>query len=161
MMSVSTLRRGSERVGWAALVLISVMSGAVAAEERTGGIPDIMAAPLPQSRPRFATDWVDQIHSTLEMYKANYPASNFVPYLESIRRVKDGAGRGDRQGVRADMTTFFKMLATRAHGMNEVAADELTNFSEMVAPMHEYDITAPRSGAMKYGRESPPLGTYR
>jgi hypothetical protein len=161
MMNVFTVRQGSKRFIWTALLLLGLVSGAGAAEEHTGGIPDVMAPPLPQSSPSFATDWVDQIHSTLKMYQANYPTSNFVPYLESIQRVKDKAGQGDRQGVRADMTTFFKMLSTRAHKMNEVAAEELSNFSQMVAPMDEYAIPAPRSGVTQYGTELPPLGTYQ
>jgi hypothetical protein len=141
-------------------VLLSVLTGEVGAEERMGRIPDILTAPAPPS-PGLSTDWVDQIGNMLEVYKTNYPKSNFAPYLDTIRRVKVDANQGDRGAVRTEMVAFFKMLATRAHGINEVAADELTNFAQMVTPMEEYRISVPRSGASQYGTETTASGTIQ
>jgi hypothetical protein len=41
------------------------------------------------------------------------------------------------------MNRFFRMLQGRAHGINDVAADELFNFSVMVTPVQEYGISVP------------------
>jgi hypothetical protein len=61
--------------------------------------------------------------------------------------------------VKMEMGSFFKMLATRANGINEIAADELTNFAQMVAPIQEYGISVPRSGSSQYGSEVPSSGS--
>jgi hypothetical protein len=44
------------------------------------------------------------------------------------------------------MGAFFKMLRTRAHGISDVAADELFNVAVMVAPIQEYQISVPGGG---------------
>jgi hypothetical protein len=41
------------------------------------------------------------------------------------------------------MGNWFKMLRSRAHGINDVAADELFNFAVMVTPLEEYGISVP------------------
>jgi hypothetical protein len=41
------------------------------------------------------------------------------------------------------MNKFFRMLQSRAHGINDVAADELYNFAVMVTPIQEYGISVP------------------
>ena len=43
------------------------------------------------------------------------------------------------------------MLATRAYGINEGAADEPSSFAQMVTPIQEYGISIPNSGAEQYG----------
>jgi len=67
--------------------------------------------------------------------------------------VGDALSRGDRRAVKVEMGAFFKMLATRSHGINEGAADELSNFAQMVTPIEEYGISVPKSGAEQYGSE--------
>ena len=57
--------------------------------------------------------------------------------------------------VKGEMGSFFKMLATRVNGISDVAAEELTNFAQMVAPIQEYGISVPRSGSSQYGSEVP------
>ena len=41
------------------------------------------------------------------------------------------------------MNKWLQMLRHRDHGIDEVAADELFNFSLMVAPVQEYGIAVP------------------
>jgi hypothetical protein len=109
-------------------------------------------APSPTAQPRPA-GWVEEIQNSLQTYKASYPTSNFEPYLKTLGRVQDAAQRGDRRMVKTEMTGFFKMLARRSHGIDDVAADELTNFAQMVTPLEEYGIAMPRSGASQYDSE--------
>lgn len=90
-----------------------------------------------------ASTWVDEIGNSLTFYKANYPTSNFEPYLEKVSMVREALGRDDRQAVRTEMNKFFSMLRTRAHGINDVAADELFNFCLMVTPIQEFGISVP------------------
>ena len=135
------------------------------------GIPDFMAvqpsmhrdalvlmtAPA-QATPAQAT-WVDEIKNSLGVYKANYPSSNFSPYQTKLNLVGDALSRGDRRAVKGEMSAFLKMLATRAHGINESAAEELSNFAQMVTPIQEYGISVQKSGAAQYGSEVPSSGS--
>jgi hypothetical protein len=89
------------------------------------------------------TAWVDEITNSLAFYKANYPTSNFEPYAQKLTKVRDALRGGDKQAVRTEMGNWFKMLRGRAHGINEVAADELFNFAVMVTPIEEYGISVP------------------
>ena len=117
----------------------------------------LMTAPA-QATPAQAI-WVDEIKNSLEVYKANYPSSNFSPYQTKLNLVGDALSRGDRRAVKVEMSAFLKMLATRAHGINEGAADELSNFAQMVTPIQEYGILIQKSGAAQYGSEVPSSGS--
>lgn len=97
------------------------------------------------------TTWVDEIGNSLAFTAANYPLSNWEPYQQKIRVVHDAVGRGDNQVVKAEMGKWFKMLRQRDHGINEVAADELYNFSLMVTPIQEYGISVPAGGPAGLG----------
>lgn|GEM_PF-4761959 len=61
--------------------------------------------------------------------------------------------------MKIEMGSFLKMLATRAHGINEIAADELSNVAQMVTPIQEYGISVRKSGARQYGSEAPSSGS--
>lgn len=87
--------------------------------------------------------WIDELSNSLTFYKSNYPSSNWEPLEKRLAAAREALGRADQQGVRKEMTKFFKMLATRADGINEIAADELYNFAMMVTPVQEYGISVP------------------
>ena len=89
------------------------------------------------------TSWVDEINTSLSFTAANYPSSNWEPYKQKIGIVHDAVGRGDNQAVKVEMGKWFKMLRHRDHGISDVAADELYNFSLMVTPIQEYGIAVP------------------
>jgi hypothetical protein len=94
--------------------------------------------------------WVDDIMNALRMYfTTNYPTCDFAPYLKQLTLVQDAVDRGDRGTVTVEMGMFFTMLANRADGMSEVAADELANFARVV--MQEYGIFLSRSGLESRG----------
>lgn len=90
-----------------------------------------------------ASTWVDELSNSMVFYKSTYPATNFAPYEQKLSTVRDAVGKGDRAVIRKEMGAWLKMLRTRAHGINDVAADELFNFSLMVAPIEEYGISVP------------------
>lgn len=89
------------------------------------------------------TTWADEIANSLTFYKANYPTSNWDPYQQKLTAVQEALGRGDLRIVKLEMGKWFKMLRNRAHGINDVAADELFNFALMITPIDEYGISVP------------------
>ncbi len=110
------------------------------------------AAPVVGGAPTQVT-WVDDIMDALDMhFKATYPTVDFAPYLKKLTLVRDAVNHGDRRTVKVEMGMFFTMLANRADGMNNVAADELANFALVVMQVQEYGpeaygTTTPRSGS--------------
>lgn len=90
-----------------------------------------------------ASTWVDELSNSIVFYKATYPTTNFAPYEQQLSTVRDAIGKGDKAVVRKEMGAWLKMLRARAHGIHDVAADELFNFSLMVAPIEEYGISVP------------------
>jgi hypothetical protein len=91
--------------------------------------------------------WVDELTNSLSFYKANYPTSNWDPYIQKLTLVKDAVGRDDQRTVKVEMSKWFKMLRNRDHGISDVAADELYNFAVMVTPLQEYGISIPSPGS--------------
>jgi hypothetical protein len=87
--------------------------------------------------------WVDEITNSVALYKTNYPTANWEPYQQRLMLVREAVSRGDQLVVRNEMGKFFKMLQGRAHGINDVAADELFNFALMVTPIQEFNIAVP------------------
>ena len=87
--------------------------------------------------------WVNELENSLKNYKATYPASNFNAYTEKLSKVRTALDSGDKETVRAEMGVLLKMLRTRAHGINNIAADELFNYWVMVTPIAEYRISVP------------------
>lgn len=102
-----------------------------------------------------AGTWVDEITNSLTFYKASYPNSNFDPYFEKLARVRDGLAREDQQIVKVEMDQFLKMLLTRAHGINDVAADELYNFALSVRPTEPQNTSAAGGIEIGVGTERP------
>ena len=91
--------------------------------------------------------WVDEINNSLSFSTTTYPNSNWEPYHHKLRIVREAVGRGDQQTVKKEMGKWFKMLRQREHGISDVAADELYNFSLMVTPIQEYGIAVPAGPA--------------
>jgi hypothetical protein len=89
------------------------------------------------------TAWIDDLANSVSVYKTNYPASNWEPYSQKLGVVRDAVNRGDQRTVKVEMTKWFKMLRVRDHGISDVAADELFNYSLMVTPIQEYGISVP------------------
>jgi hypothetical protein len=99
------------------------------------------------------TTWVDEIWGMVNFEKATYPSSNFDPYFEKLTVIREGVARHDRQAVKKETDRFLKMLADRAHGINDVAADEIYNFALGVRPTEE--ITSAAIPELGIGTERP------
>lgn len=84
-----------------------------------------------------AETWVDEIWNMVAFEKAAYPGSNFDPYFEKLAKMRDGLAGGDEQAVKREMDQLLKMLANRANGIHDVAADEIYSFALTVRPMEE------------------------
>lgn len=89
------------------------------------------------------TTWIDEIANSLAFSKTNYPTSNWEPYSQKLMLVQDALQHGDQRTIKTEMSKWFKMLRARDHGISDVAADELFNFSLMVTPIQEYGISVP------------------
>jgi hypothetical protein len=100
-----------------------------------------------------AETWVDEIWGMVNFEKATYPSSNFDPYFEKLTVIREGLARHDRQAVKKETDRFLKMLADRAHGINDVAADEIYNFALGVRPTEE--ITSAAVPELGIGTERP------
>ena len=87
--------------------------------------------------------WVDELANSLKNYKATYPASNFDAYTEKLSKVRTALDSGNKEKVRAELGVLLQMLRTRAHGINDIVADELFNYWVMVTPIAEYRISVP------------------
>ncbi len=91
--------------------------------------------------PAFAAgSWVDEIWTMVSFEKQAYPTSNFDPYFAQLTAMRDGISRHDQQRVKVETDRLLKMLGARAHGINDVAADEIYNFLLAVKPA-DSDIT--------------------
>jgi hypothetical protein len=89
------------------------------------------------------TTWIDDIANSVSFYKTNYPNSNWESYSHELRVLRHAIERGDKQAVKIEKNRWFEMLHRRDNGISEVAADELLNFSLMVAPIQEYGVAVP------------------
>jgi len=87
--------------------------------------------------------WADEIVTAATFYKSSYPTGNWGPYFKQLTKVQDGIDRGDEQIVKIEMDRFLKMLVGRAHGINDVAADELYNFTLGVKPPEQSTLVVP------------------
>jgi hypothetical protein len=87
--------------------------------------------------------WVDDIANSVSFYRANYPGPYWDAYQQRLALVKTAVQNGDQRAVKVEMGKWFKMLRQRDHGISDVAADELFNFSLMVTPIQEYGIAVP------------------
>jgi hypothetical protein len=97
--------------------------------------------------------WADEILQALTFYKSSYPASNFDPYAEAVGTIRDSVRRGDQHLVDAQTERLFKMLRTRAHGIDDVAADELSNLIAGLQQAAQSNTST--AGELEIGNERP------
>jgi hypothetical protein len=100
-----------------------------------------------------AETWVDEIWGMVSFEKTTYPSSNFDPYFEKLTVIREGLAHNDRQAVKKETDRFLKMLTDRAHGINDVAADEIYNFALGVRPTE--DMTSAAVPELGIGTERP------
>ncbi|MEK6633006.1 MAG: hypothetical protein AABY94_06795 [Nitrospirota bacterium] len=92
-----------------------------------------------------AGTWVDEIWNMVAFEKDTYPEANFDPYFAKLTKIQVGLAGENQQVVNREMDRFLKMLANRAYGIHDVAADEIYNFALTVRPVE----TTPAAAAIE------------
>ena len=91
--------------------------------------------------------WLDDLERRLTTYfTKKYPAYDFSPYAQELDRIRGAVSLGDRWGAKREMGVFLKMLAIRAYGLGDDAAEELAVLSQQMMPDEEFGIVYPGSG---------------
>jgi hypothetical protein len=103
------------------------------------------AAPTERLTP--PVTWLDDLEQRLTTYfTKKYPTCDFSPYAEELDRIRGAVSLGDRWGAKREMGVFLKMLAIRAYGLGDDAAEELAVLSQGIMPDEEFGIVYPGSG---------------
>jgi len=104
----------------------------------------LLAAEPPAERPSQPPTWADNLDHRLSTYfKKKYPSYDFTPYTEELTRVRGAVSRGDRWAIKREMGVFLKMLASRAYGLEDDAAEELIDLAQQTMPVEEFAIIYP------------------
>jgi hypothetical protein len=102
------------------------------------------AAAVPTDRLSPPVTWVDDLEQRLTTYfTKKYPAYDFAPYAKELDRIRSAVTHGDRWGAKRQMGVFLKMLANRAYGLGDDAAEELALLSQRIMPDEEFGIVYP------------------
>jgi hypothetical protein len=131
-----------------ALILMSILCCVLPSREVLAADSPLLrlATTAPAERPSQPPTWADDLERQLSTYlKKKYPAYDFTPYTEELERVRDAVSRGDRWAVKREMGVFLKMLVSRAHGLGDDAAEELTKLAQQTMPAEEFAIVYPGS----------------
>jgi len=103
---------------------------------QTGETPSFLpatAAPTERVSPSIA--WLDELeHRLTTHFTKKYPVYDFSPYAQELDRIRGAISLGDRWGSKREMGVFLKMLAIRAYGLGDDAADELAVLSRRIMP---------------------------
>jgi len=104
----------------------------------------LLAAEAPADRPSQPPTWADDLEHRLSTYfKRKYPSYDFTPYTEELTRVRSAVSRGDRWAIKREMGVFLQMLASRAYGLENDAAEELIDLAQQTMPVEEFAIIYP------------------
>lgn len=106
----------------------------------------LLAAAAPTERLSPPVTWLDDLERRLTTYfTKKYPAYDFAPYAQELDRIRGAVSLGDRWGAKREMGVFLKMLAIRAYGLGDDAAEELAGLSQRIMPDEEFGIVYPGS----------------
>jgi hypothetical protein len=131
-----------------ALILVPpVFSVLVQNSIQAGETPSFLlatAAPTEHLSP--PVTWLDDLERKLTTYfTKKYPAYDFSPYAQELDRIRGAVSLGDRWGAKRELGVFLKMLAIRAYGLGDDAAEELAVLSQRMMPDEEFGIIYPGS----------------
>ncbi len=108
--------------------------------------PFLLAAASPADPLNSSAIWVDDIARSVTTYFAKkYPAYDFAPYAQELNRIRGAIILGDHLGAKREMGVFLKMLASRAYGLGDDAAEEMALLSQQMMPEEEFGIVYPGS----------------
>jgi len=106
----------------------------------------LLATAAPAERVSPPVTWLDDLEGRLTTYfTKKYPSYNFSPYTQELDRIRGAISLGDRWGAKREMGVFLKMLAIRAYGLGDDAAEELAVLSQQMMPDEEFAIVYPGS----------------
>jgi len=104
----------------------------------------LLATAAPTERLSPTVTWLDDLERRLTTYfTKKYPAYDFSPYAQELDRIRGAVSLGDRWGAKREMGVFLKMLAIRAFGLGDDAAEELAVLSQRIMPDEEFGIVYP------------------
>lgn len=107
----------------------------------------LLATAAPTERLSPSVTWLDDLeHSLTTYFTKKYPSYDFSPYEQELDRIRGAVSLGDRWGAKREMGMFLTMLAIRAYGLGDDAAEELAVFSQQIMPDEEFGIVYPGSG---------------
>jgi hypothetical protein len=107
----------------------------------------LLATAAPTERLSQSVTWLDDLEHRLTTYfTKKYPAYDFSPYEQELDRIRGAVSLGDRWGAKREMGVFLTMLAIRAYGLGDDAAEELAVLSQQIMPDEEFGIVYPGSG---------------
>ena len=107
----------------------------------------LLATASPTERLSTQVTWLDDLEHRLTTYfTKKYPAYDFSPYAQDLDRIRGAVSLGDRWGAKREMGVFLGMLASRAYGLGDEAAEELAVLSQRIMPDEEFGIVYPGSG---------------
>jgi len=132
-----------------ALVLVPLVFSVLAPNPlQAGETPSfLLASAAPTERLAPSVTWLDDLENRLTTYfTKKYPAYDFAPYAQELDRIRGAISLGDRWGAKREMGVFLTMLASRAYGLGDDAAEELAVLSQRVMPDEEFGIVYPGSG---------------
>ena len=106
----------------------------------------LLATAAPTERLAPPVTWLEDLEHELTTYfTKKYPGYDFSPYAHELRRIRDAARLGDRWAAKREMGVFLNMLAIRAYGLGDEAAEELALLSQQIMPDQEFGIIYPGS----------------
>lgn len=123
--------------------------------ERAHGIPEaaadeifnfaLMVSPVQEYQVAVppSPTWIDQLNNAVLFHRATSPGGNWEPYLQKLTVIRDAVRRGEMRRASGQMGVFFGMLRTHAHGIDDVAADDIYNFALMLNQYNEPGIASP------------------
>jgi hypothetical protein len=107
----------------------------------------LLATVAPSERLSPPVTWLDDLEERLATdFTKKYPEYDFSPYAQELSRIRGAVSLGDQWGAKREMGVFLKMLAIRAYGLGDDAAEELAVLSQGIMPDKEFGIVYPGSG---------------
>ena len=106
----------------------------------------LLATAAPTERLAPPVTRLDDLVSTLTThFTKKYPGYDFSPCAHELSRIRDAARLGDRWGAKREMGVFLNMLAIRAYGLGDDAAEELAVLSQRIMSDQEFGMIYPGS----------------
>jgi hypothetical protein len=106
----------------------------------------LLATAAPTERLAPPVTRLDDLVSTLTThFTKKYSGYDSSPCAHELSRIRDAARLGDRWGAKREMGVFLNMLAIRAYGLGDDAAEKLAVLSQRIMSDQEFCMIDPGS----------------